>query len=192
MGFGVMATGVFATSTGIPTLAGIMNRNAFSLALDGWSFLDEKRTYVVGGWFGGTRVAGSAEDILRLQYSSIHYFQRPDADPRRDRSGGHVPDAAGADASASPSRAATSSGSGRWARCRPASIPTTPDSSLPARTSSTSLSCPATVDKTRERSSSRPWSAAGVFRITTSAGTKAGEARSSSVQGVFRNFWSFN
>ncbi|MBU1339893.1 MAG: carbohydrate binding family 9 domain-containing protein [Acidobacteria bacterium] len=78
-GFGVMATGVMRDLDGNPDLSGIMNRNAFSLALDGWSFLDEKRTYVVGGWIGGTRVAGSPLDILRLQYSPTHYFQRPDA-----------------------------------------------------------------------------------------------------------------
>jgi hypothetical protein len=77
-GIGVMATGV-VRDTESPVLNGILNKNAFSLAADGWSFLDEKRTYVVGGWFGGTRVAGTAQDILRLQQSSLHYYQRPDA-----------------------------------------------------------------------------------------------------------------
>jgi hypothetical protein len=77
-GFGLMATGVMR-DTADATLAGILNRNAFSLAGDGWTFLDEKRTYVIGGWFGGTRIEGSASDISRLQKSSLHYFQRPDA-----------------------------------------------------------------------------------------------------------------
>jgi len=77
-GIGFMATGV-ARDLQNPTLDGILNKNAFSLALDGWSFLDEKRNYVFGGWFGGTRIGGSVQDILRLQNSSIHYFQRPDA-----------------------------------------------------------------------------------------------------------------
>jgi len=77
-GIGFMVTGV-ARDLQNPVLDGILNKNAFSLALDGWSFLDEKRTYVVGGWLGGTRIGGSVQDILRLQNSSIHYYQRPDA-----------------------------------------------------------------------------------------------------------------
>ncbi len=77
-GFGVMATGV-ARDLQTDSLNGILNKNAFSLAVDGWSFLDKKRNYVVGGWIGGTRIEGSVQDILRLQYSSMHYFQRPDA-----------------------------------------------------------------------------------------------------------------
>ncbi|MCX6566044.1 MAG: DUF5916 domain-containing protein [Candidatus Aminicenantes bacterium] len=77
-GIGLMATGV-ARDVDNPTLDGILNKNAFSLAVDGWSFLDAKKNWVVGGWIGGTRIDGSAEDILRVQNSSIHYFQRPDA-----------------------------------------------------------------------------------------------------------------
>ncbi|MBM3296086.1 MAG: carbohydrate binding family 9 domain-containing protein, partial [Candidatus Aminicenantes bacterium] len=78
-GYGLMATGVMRDLES-ETLAGILNKNAFSLAMDGWHFLDTKRNWVVGGWLGGTRVEGSRDDILRLQYSSMHYFQRPDAD----------------------------------------------------------------------------------------------------------------
>ena len=77
-GIGFMATGVLR-GTDNTTLNSILNKNAFSLALDGWSFLDKKRTYVVGGWAGGTQIEGSVPDILRLQNSSTHYFQRPDA-----------------------------------------------------------------------------------------------------------------
>jgi len=77
-GFGILATGVMRNLDN-PTLAGILNKNAFSLAVDGWSFLDEKRNWVVGGWVGGTRIEGTPEDIFRLQKSSLHYFQRPDA-----------------------------------------------------------------------------------------------------------------
>jgi len=78
-GVGFMATGVMR-DTDSPVLNGLLNKNAFSLAVDGWSFLDKKRTYVASGWLGGTRVGGSVEDIFRLQVSSAHYFQRPDAD----------------------------------------------------------------------------------------------------------------
>jgi hypothetical protein len=80
-GIGMMATGVVrdlsSDSTG--TLAGILNKNAFSLAVDGWTSLDKKKDWVIGGWAGATRVEGSVEDILRLQNSSMHYYQRPDA-----------------------------------------------------------------------------------------------------------------
>jgi len=80
-GVGLMATGVMRDLGGgaSETLAGILNKNAFSLAADGWVSLDKKKSWVVGAWAGATRVEGSVEDILRLQNSSMHYFQRPDA-----------------------------------------------------------------------------------------------------------------
>jgi hypothetical protein len=77
-GFGIIATGVMRDINS-PTLDGILNKNAFSVAADGWVFLDKKRDWVVGGWAGGTRVEGTVEDITRLQESSMHYYQRPDA-----------------------------------------------------------------------------------------------------------------
>jgi hypothetical protein len=60
-------------------LGDILNQRAFSLAVDGWTFLDKEKVWVITGWFGGTRVEGSQNAILDLQKSSIHYFQRPDA-----------------------------------------------------------------------------------------------------------------
>lgn len=77
-GFGFMATGV-SRELRTDSLSSLLNKDAFSLAVDGWSFLDKDRNYVVGGWFGGTRIGGTPEDILRLQESSLHYYQRPDA-----------------------------------------------------------------------------------------------------------------
>jgi hypothetical protein len=77
-GIGIMATGV-ERNLNNAVLNDILNKNAFTLAVDGWSFLDKKRDWVVGGWIGGTRVEGSPTDILRLQDSSMHYYQRPDA-----------------------------------------------------------------------------------------------------------------
>lgn len=77
-GFGLMATSV-NRDLGNPNLESILNSNAFSLAVDGWSYLDKKRTWVVSAWFGGTRVEGSPSAIYRLQRSPLHYFQRPDA-----------------------------------------------------------------------------------------------------------------
>lgn len=93
-GVGLMATAVLrdiggaagvgggvggAIDGGDAMLAGLLNKNAFSLAADGWVSLDKKKNWVVGGWAGATRVEGTAEDILRLQNSSMHYYQRPDA-----------------------------------------------------------------------------------------------------------------
>ncbi|MGQ9578475.1 MAG: DUF5916 domain-containing protein [Candidatus Aminicenantales bacterium] len=77
-GLGVMAT-VVARDFDRKSLESTLNKRAFSLAMDGWSFLDRKRRYVFGGWIGGTLVEGTPADILRLQRSSLHYFQRPDA-----------------------------------------------------------------------------------------------------------------
>jgi hypothetical protein len=77
-GFGIIGTSVVRNLQDEP-LRDILHKNAFSLAADGWTFLDKNRNWVVGGWFGGTRIEGSPGDILRLQYSSMHYYQRPDA-----------------------------------------------------------------------------------------------------------------
>ena len=77
-GIGVMATGVVRDLRD-ESLTGLLNKNAFTLAFDGWTFLDKKRVWVVGGWAGATRIAGSREDILAAQESSMHYYQRPDA-----------------------------------------------------------------------------------------------------------------
>jgi hypothetical protein len=84
-GIGLMATGVVRDLDGAggvaanEELAGILNKNAFALAADGWIGLDKKRGWVLGGWAGATRVEGTVEDIWRLQNSSMHYYQRPDA-----------------------------------------------------------------------------------------------------------------
>jgi hypothetical protein len=76
--FGLMATAVVRDLEN-GDLAAVLNKRAFSLGADGWRFLDKNRDWVVSGWLGATRVEGSVEDILRLQSSSQHYFQRPDA-----------------------------------------------------------------------------------------------------------------
>ncbi|HOW84872.1 MAG TPA: DUF5916 domain-containing protein [Candidatus Aminicenantes bacterium] len=82
-GLGFLATGVARDLDGAgaddEALAGLLGRNAFSVAADGWLSLDPKKSWVIGGWAGATRVEGTAADILRLQNSSVHYFQRPDA-----------------------------------------------------------------------------------------------------------------
>ncbi|HDQ46271.1 MAG TPA: hypothetical protein ENN17_12375 [bacterium] len=57
-----------------------MNDNALMFGLDGWTFLDTNRTWVLAGWTAVTRVEGTPERMIDLQRSSRHYYQRPDAD----------------------------------------------------------------------------------------------------------------
>jgi hypothetical protein len=77
-GLGFIATSVVRDLSN-ENFEGILNKNAFSLAFDGWTFLEKNKTWVLGGWLGGTRVEGSQSAILELQQSSLHYYQRPDA-----------------------------------------------------------------------------------------------------------------
>jgi len=55
-------------------------RSALALGVDGWTFLDKDRGWALAGWAGLSTVRGSAEAMTALQRSSLHYFQRPDAD----------------------------------------------------------------------------------------------------------------
>ena len=61
------------------SLQSSINKNAFVLGTDGWTFLDEENTYVLTGWAALSKVSGSNEQMIALQRSSLHYFQRPDA-----------------------------------------------------------------------------------------------------------------
>jgi len=56
-----------------------MNRGAYTAGLDGWTFLDADKVWVVTGWAGGSLVTGTPERLRSLQEGSTHYFQRPDA-----------------------------------------------------------------------------------------------------------------
>lgn len=78
-GFGFIATGMQRDLNEID-LRRSLTRTALSLAVDGWTFVDKNRRWVITGWFGSTRVSGSKEAMTQLQMSSLHYFQRPDAD----------------------------------------------------------------------------------------------------------------
>lgn len=77
-GFGFLVTSVIRDLRS-ESLSGILNDKAFSLAFDGWSYLDKDRTWILSGWMGGTYIHGSPDAVLKLQQSSLHYFQRPDA-----------------------------------------------------------------------------------------------------------------
>lgn len=56
-----------------------INSQAIAVGIDGWTFLDTSKKWVVNGWSGISHVAGSEDRMASLQQSSMHYFQRPDA-----------------------------------------------------------------------------------------------------------------
>jgi Domain of unknown function (DUF5916)/Carbohydrate family 9 binding domain-like len=78
-GLGFIATAV-ARDLGEGPLRDVLARSALALGVDGWTFLDKDRGWVLTGWAGLTEVRGSAPAMTALQRSSLHYFQRPDAD----------------------------------------------------------------------------------------------------------------
>lgn len=57
-----------------------LNSSGSVIALDGWSFLDKAREWVITGWAGLTHISGTPDALTRIQSNSRHYFQRPDAD----------------------------------------------------------------------------------------------------------------
>ncbi len=77
-GLGFIATGVFRDLR-TPEMEGLLSRRALAFGIDGWSFLDKNRRWVLSGWLGSSRVEGSKDYIFSLQQSPLHYFQRPDA-----------------------------------------------------------------------------------------------------------------
>ncbi len=62
-----------------PRLADVVNNQAASLGLDGWTFIDRDRVWVLTGWTGASYVSGSKDRMIDLQRSPVHFFQRPDA-----------------------------------------------------------------------------------------------------------------
>jgi hypothetical protein len=56
-----------------------LSGSAVAAGIDGWTFLDEERSYVITGWGSASRVSGTPERLVALQRSAGHYFQRPDA-----------------------------------------------------------------------------------------------------------------
>jgi hypothetical protein len=78
-GLGFIATSVLRDFNS-DTLAATLPGKAFSVGVDGWTFLDKKRVWVATGWLGLTSVQGTQESIAGLQQAYPHYFQRPDAD----------------------------------------------------------------------------------------------------------------
>ncbi len=63
-----------------PRTADFLNKRGLSFAVDGWTFLDAEKEWVVTGWTGLTSVSGTRSRITSLQRSAQHYFQKPDQD----------------------------------------------------------------------------------------------------------------
>lgn len=77
-GLGLIATSVLRNLR-TENLENTLTRDAYSIGVDGWSFLDKEKEWVVSGWLGGSRVSGSQTAIWNHQHAYPHYFQRPDA-----------------------------------------------------------------------------------------------------------------
>ncbi len=56
-----------------------INSSALAAGIDGWTFLDANKTWVVTGWLGMSQLRGNETRMIDVQRSSRHYFQRPDA-----------------------------------------------------------------------------------------------------------------
>lgn len=61
-------------------LRNTINKDALVTGLDGWTFLDAGRTWVLTGWAAASRVGGNTNRMVALQRNGVHYYQRPDAD----------------------------------------------------------------------------------------------------------------
>jgi len=77
-GLGLMATLVHRRFEGAG-LKDLLNGQSLMTGLDGWHFLDRKKMWVLSGWAGMSRVAGTEQRMIALQRGSRHYLQRPDA-----------------------------------------------------------------------------------------------------------------
>ena len=54
-------------------------KNAFTYGVDGWTFLDSAKKYVLTGYFAGSNISGSKAALQNIQEKPYRYFQRPDA-----------------------------------------------------------------------------------------------------------------
>jgi Domain of unknown function (DUF5916) len=78
-GIGVLST-LAVRDFSDPRLMDEFNASSLSVGLDGWTFLDSSRTWVLAGWTGLSNVTGNSQRLIDIQRSSRHYFQRPDAE----------------------------------------------------------------------------------------------------------------
>ncbi len=71
-----------------------LSNQAYTFGLDGWTFLDSAKQYVITSFFVGSYTSGSKEYMTLLQEQPYRYFQRPDAtymklDSNRTNIGGY-------------------------------------------------------------------------------------------------------
>jgi hypothetical protein len=78
-GLGTMVTAT-ARRFDDPALRDVVNQTALTGGIDGWTFLDRDKEWVVTGWLAASHVRASESRMTALQQSSVHYFQRPDAE----------------------------------------------------------------------------------------------------------------
>lgn len=76
---GMVLTGVHRGLGDPGGLDQLLARDAVTGGVD-WRLRFQEGKYELTGWAGFSRVSGEAESIHRVQRSSAHYFQRPDAD----------------------------------------------------------------------------------------------------------------
>jgi hypothetical protein len=78
-GLGLMAmTTARSFEGGADPLRDELNAGSVTAAMDGWTFLDKKRVYVISGYATGSTLNGSATHVASLRQSFPHYYQRPD------------------------------------------------------------------------------------------------------------------
>jgi uncharacterized protein DUF5916/cellulose/xylan binding protein with CBM9 domain len=77
-GFGFLTTGA-QRDLSVPELRDQLPARAFVAGGDGYFYLDSDKEWVVTGRLAGSWMKGNAAAIDKLEHSSQHYFQRPDA-----------------------------------------------------------------------------------------------------------------
>ncbi len=93
-GLGFMATGV-QRDLSSDLARDRLTSSAYSLGVDGWTFLDDDEGWAMKGYFSGSSIKGSAAAIDRVQNSYRHYMARMDAghidyDPNRTGLSGYA------------------------------------------------------------------------------------------------------
>ncbi len=76
-GIGFMGTAVVRNFSD-DSLKNEMGKAAVALGIDGYTFLDRGKTWVINGWLGGSEVWGERNFIAALQEAPQRYYQRPD------------------------------------------------------------------------------------------------------------------
>ncbi len=62
-----------------PDLQNILSKQAYTFGIDGWTFLDSNKAYVLTGYAVGSYVSGTKNYLIKLQKAPHRYLQRPDA-----------------------------------------------------------------------------------------------------------------